>query len=92
MAIARIVETGVTPAQYDQLKDALGITDTPPTGGDFHMAVVGADGNIRVVKIWASRGPAKAWGEKVSAARSKAGLTGNPATIEYLEIHNIVQW
>ena len=56
------------------------------------MAVVGADGNIRVVKIWDSRGPAEAWGEKVSAARSQAGLTGNPATIEYLEIHNIVQW
>ena len=92
MAIARIVESGVTPAQYDQLRDALGITDTPPPGGEFHMAVVGPDGNIRIVEMWTSRASAEAWGEKVAAARSQAGLTANPATIEYLEIHNIVQW
>jgi hypothetical protein len=90
MAIARIIEAKITPDQYDQLRDRLGAAEAPPAGGAFHVAAIGEDGNILTVEIWDSREQAEAWTEKVAAARREAGIDA-PVSIEYLEIHNVVQ-
>ena len=91
MAIARIIETRITPDEYDQMRERLGMGDTPPPGGAFHVAALGEDGKVRIVEVWDSREQAEAWGEKVAAARKEAGFGDGPPVIEYLEVHNIVQ-
>lgn len=91
MAVARIVETRITSGEYDHMRGVLGITTTPPHGGQFHLAAIGEDGNVRIVEVWDSREQAEAWAEKVAAAREEAGFGGNPPSIEYLEVHSIVQ-
>ena len=40
------VKTGITPDEYDQMRETLGVGDTPPAGGVFHAAAVGEDGKI----------------------------------------------
>jgi hypothetical protein len=91
VAIARIVETRITPDEYDQMREQLGIGDTPPPGALFHVAARGDDGKMRVFEAWDSRGQAEAWSEKVAAARSEAGFGDGPPTIQYLEVHTILQ-
>ena len=91
MAVARIVQTEIGTDEYDQMRERLGIIDTPPTGGLFHVAAVGDDGKVRIVEVWETREQAEAWGEKVAAAREAAGLGGAPPSIEYLDVHSIVQ-
>ena len=91
MAIARIIETRITPEEYDQMRERLGIVDTPPPGASFHVAAIGEDGKVRIVEVWDSREQAEAWGEKVSAAREEAGVGEGPPSIEYLEVHSIVR-
>jgi hypothetical protein len=91
MATARFVETGITPDEYDQMRETLGIGDTPPAGGVFHAAAIGEDGKIRVFEVWDSREQAEAWGEKVMAARTEAGFGDGPPSIEYLDVHRVVQ-
>ena len=88
MAIARIIETEITPEEYEQMRERLGVGDTPPPGGSFHVAAIGEAGKVRIVEVWDSREQAEAWGEKVAAARD---LGGRPPSIEYLEVHRIVQ-
>jgi hypothetical protein len=51
VATARFVKTGVTPGEYDQMREKLGVGDTPPAGGVFHAAAVGEDGKIRVFEV-----------------------------------------
>jgi len=91
VATARFVKTGITPDEYDQMREKLGVGDTPPAGGVFHAAAVGEDGKIRVFEVWDSREQAEAWGEKVMAVRTEAGFGDGPPSIEYLEVHNVVQ-
>jgi hypothetical protein len=91
VATARIVKTGITPDEYDQLRETLGIGNTPPAGGVFHTAAVGEDGKIRVFEVWDSREQAEAWGEKVMAVRTEAGFGDGPPSIEYLDVHKVVQ-
>jgi hypothetical protein len=91
VAVVRIIDTGITPAQYDQMRVVLGIDSTPPPGGAYHVAAPGEDGNIRIFEVWDSREQADEWGEKVAAARANAGMGGDPPSIEYLDVHSIVQ-
>lgn len=91
MATARIVETRITPGEYDQMRERLGIGDTPPPGGLFHVAALGDDGKLHVFEVWDSREQAEAWSEKVAAARTQAGFGDGPPTIQYLEVHSMVQ-
>ena len=91
VATARFVKTGITPDEYDQMREKLGIGDTPPAGGVFHAAAVGEDGKIRVFEVWDSREQAEAWGEKVMAVRTEAGFGDGPPSIEYLDVHKVVQ-
>jgi hypothetical protein len=91
VATARFVKTGITPDEYDQMRETLGVGDTPPAGGVFHAAAIGEDGKIRVFEVWDSRERAEAWGEKVMAVRTEAGFGDGPPSIEYLEVHRVVQ-
>ncbi len=91
MPTARIIDTRITPAEYDQMREKLGIGDTPPAGGVFHVAAIGDDGNVRVVEVWDTREQAEAWGEKVMATRTEGGFGSGEPSVEYLEVHNIVQ-
>ena len=92
VAIARIVKTQITPDEYEQMRERLGVDDAaPPPGGQFHVAAVGEDGKIRIVEVWDSRDEAEVWAEKVAAARNEAGFGGGPPMIEYLEVHRVVQ-
>lgn len=91
MAIARIIETRITPEEYDRMRERLGVVDTPPPGGAFHVGAIGEDGTIRILEVWDSREQAEAWTEKVTAAREEAGFGGRPPSIEYLEVHRIIQ-
>jgi hypothetical protein len=79
VAIARIIETRITPAEYDQMRVLLGIGDTPPPGGLFHVAAIGEDGGLRIIEVWDSREEAEAWGEKVMAAREEDRSRQRPA-------------
>jgi heme-degrading monooxygenase HmoA len=91
VAIARIIQTNIASDVYDQMRNRLGITDTPPAGCAFHVATTDDGGNVRIVEVWDSREQAEAWAEKVSAAREEAGIGGPPPSIEYLGVHSIVQ-
>lgn len=91
VAIARIVKTQITPDEYEQMRERLGMGDAPPPGGLFHVAAVGEDGKIHIVEVWDSREEAEAWAEKVAAARNEAGFGDSPPTIEYLDVHRVVQ-
>lgn len=91
VAIARIVETRITPEEYEQMRERLGIGDTPPPGGQFHVAALGENGKIRIVEVWDSRDEAEAWQEKVASARNEAGFGDSPPMIEYMEVHRVVQ-
>jgi hypothetical protein len=91
MATARIIETRITPDEYDQMRERLGIVDTPPPGASFHVAAIGEDGKVRIIEVWDTREQAEAWGEKVMAARTEAGFGDGPPSIEYLEVHSTVQ-
>jgi hypothetical protein len=44
-----------------------------------------------VFEVWDSRDQAEAWGEKVLAARTEFGFGDGPPSIEYLDVHNVVQ-
>ena len=91
MATARFVKTGIAPDEYDQMREKLGVGDSPPAGGVLHVAAVGDDGKIRVFEVWDSREQAEAWGDRVMAVRTEAGFGGGPPAIEYLDVHNVVQ-
>lgn len=90
MAICRIIESGITPEQYDQMRSRLGMGDSPPPGASLHLAAKGDDGKIRIVEVWDSRDEAEHWTEKVTAARQEAGV-GAPPSITYFEVYNLRQ-
>jgi hypothetical protein len=91
MAICRIIETGVAPEQYDQVREQLGLGDSPPPGASLHIAARGEDGTVRIVEVWDSREQAEEFGERVRKAREGAGIGGEPPSISYLEVYNLVQ-
>ena len=90
MAICRIIETGRTPEEYDQVRKKVGIGDSPSPGSKLHIAARDDDGKIRVIDVWDSREEAEAFGEKVMAARQELGFSDRPS-MTYLEVHNLLQ-
>jgi hypothetical protein len=92
MAIAKFIKTELDKDEYDQILAGLGIEDTPPAGGVYHLAAVGDDGKVKIVELWDSREQAEAWGEKVTAAREAASFGADRApSTEYLEVHKVIE-
>jgi hypothetical protein len=90
MAICRIIETGATPEDYERVSDKVGARNSPPEGGQLHIAAKGEDGTIRIIEVWDSREQAEAFGERVRAARQELGVgDGSMPPIEYLELHRL---
>jgi hypothetical protein len=91
MAICRIIETGATPDEYDQVRSNVGIGEAAPSGAKFHVAAKGDDGKIRIVEVWDSRDEAERFTEeRVRPAREAAGFGERQPTITYMEVHNLV--
>jgi hypothetical protein len=91
MAVCRIVEPGVTPEQYEQVREKLGLGDSAPPGATLHIAAVGDDGNVRIVEVWDSREQADEFNQRVRTAREEAGVGGGPPPMTYLEVHRLIQ-
>ncbi len=90
MSTFRIIETGVSPGEYDQVRERLGLAPgTPPPGAQLHLAAIADDGKVRVIEVWDSREQAEGFTEKIRAARDQAGLTGGPPAITYMDVHNL---
>jgi hypothetical protein len=90
MAICRIIETGATPEQYDQVSERLGIGDSTPPGAQVHVAALGDGGTIRIVEVWDSRDQAEQFTERIRAAREEVGVTA-PPSITYMDVHRFAQ-
>jgi hypothetical protein len=90
MAVCRIIETGVSPEQYEKVRDKVGARDNPPDGGQLHITAKGDDGTIRIIEVWDTREQAEAFGEKVRAVRQEMGVGAPMPTPEYLELHTLV--
>jgi hypothetical protein len=88
MAVCRIIETGATPGQYDQVSERLGMGDGAPPGARIHVAALGGDGTIRIIELWDSRDQAEEFTEKVRAARQEVGVGAQPA-ITYMDVHRV---
>ena len=91
MAICRIIETGRTPEEYDQVREKLGLGQNPPPGATLHIAARGDDGKIHVIEVWDSRDDAEAFGQKVMAARGELGFGGERPPITYLDLHGLYE-
>jgi hypothetical protein len=90
MAVCRIIETGVSPEQYEKVRDKVGARDNPPDGGQLHIAAKADDGTIRIIEVWDTREQAEAFGEKVRAAREEMGVGSPMPPVEYLELHALM--
>ncbi|TMK41411.1 MAG: hypothetical protein E6G56_04150 [Actinobacteria bacterium] len=86
MAICRVIETGASPEQYDEVSERLGLGESAPPGAQLHIGAVGDDGKIRVVEVWDSRDEAEQFTERVRAAREEVGVGGQPS-ITYMDVH-----
>ena len=91
MAICRIIETGATPDQYEQVRARVGLGDEVPPGGVLHIAAKGDDGMLRVIEVWGSRDMAEEFTKKVMAAREELGIATGRPPIQYLEVHRLAQ-
>jgi hypothetical protein len=93
MAVCRIIETGATPEQYDQVRGRIGAgPENPPPGGQLHIAARGEDGKIRVIEVWDSREQADRWSEEnVRPVREQVAPDVGEPKITYYEVHNLMQ-
>ena len=91
MAVARVIETGATPAEYDKVRERVD-ADGKPAGLVFHVGALASDGKIRVFELWDSRDQAEEFSKKILAARADLGVGGSgPPPIEYLDVHNVIE-
>ena len=91
MAVCRVVETGASPEEYDQVVERVMSSGGPPAGAVFHIAAVGEDGKIRVIDVWESREQAEQFGERIQSTRKELGLEPRMPSITTYEVHNIVR-
>lgn len=71
---------GVTPEQYDTVREAVDWEGVAPAGGQLHVAWFDAQG-LHVVDVWESEQAFHAFfAERLAPAIEKAGITGAPET------------
>ncbi|GAA1076477.1 hypothetical protein GCM10009663_17560 [Kitasatospora arboriphila] len=69
---------GVTPEQYDTVRDAVDWEEVPAAGGQVHMAWFDAQG-LHVTDVWDSQQAFEAFlAQRLAPAVEKAGITGAP--------------
>jgi hypothetical protein len=93
MAVCRIIETGSSPEEYEQVRARLGVDagESPPSGALVHIAAIGEDGKVSIIEVWETQGQAEEWGEKVRATRQELGIgDSSPPAITYLDAHRVM--
>jgi uncharacterized protein YodC (DUF2158 family) len=69
---------GVTPAQYDEVRDLVQWETVAPAGGKYHVAWFDDDG-LRVCDVWDSAEQFQAFTEtQLMPGVMKAGIQGEP--------------
>ncbi|MDI2132733.1 hypothetical protein [Yinghuangia seranimata] len=77
---------GVTPGQYDEVRDAVGWEEQAPDGAYIHVAWF-EPGALRVTDVWESQGHFERFRDaQLMAAVVKAGITTEPEA-EYQTLH-----
>ncbi|MEU6069754.1 MULTISPECIES: hypothetical protein [Streptomyces] len=77
---------GVTPEQYDTVRDAVGWEETAPAGAQVHVAWFDAQG-LHVVDVWDSEEVFQTFfTERLAPAVEKAGIAGEPES-EFCPLH-----
>ncbi|MEU7056126.1 hypothetical protein [Streptomyces sp. NPDC046197] len=72
--------SGVTPEQYDTVRDAVDWEEIPAAGGQVHVAWFDAQG-FHVTDVWESQQAFETFlTERLAPAIQKAGITGTPET------------
>ena len=86
--ITRVVLEGVTPAQYDAVREACGWLDEPPTGGMAHLTWW--EGNdCHNLDSWESEEAFGAFGEqRLAPAMAKAGVAVEPK-VTFFPAHEV---
>ncbi|MGW3208632.1 hypothetical protein [Streptomyces sp. NPDC001135] len=69
---------GVTPEQYDTVRDAVDWEENAPAGAQIHVAWFDAQG-LHVVDVWESEHSFQTFfTERLAPAVEKAGISGTP--------------
>jgi hypothetical protein len=69
---------GVTPEQYDAVRDAVDWEEVPGAGGQVHVAWFDAEG-LHVTDVWTSQQDFEViMAERLAPAVAKAGIAGTP--------------
>ncbi|WP_406131676.1 hypothetical protein [Streptomyces sp. NBC_00989] len=77
---------GVTPEQYDTVRDAAGWEETAPEGAQVHVAWFDGQG-LNVTDVWESEQAFQAFfAARLFPAVEKAGITGEPES-EFCPLH-----
>ena len=91
MAVARVIETGATPDEYDKVLARVD-ADGKPDGLVIHVGALTDDGKVRVFELWETRDQAEEFSKKVMAVRAELGVGGGgPPPIQYLAVHNVIE-
>ncbi|ALV31541.1 MULTISPECIES: hypothetical protein [Streptomyces] len=77
---------GVTPEQYDLVRDAVNWEEAAPAGSELHVAWFDAAG-LHVLDVWESEQAFQAFfAERLASAVEKAGIAGAPVS-EFTPLH-----
>jgi hypothetical protein len=72
---------GVTPEQYDEVRDVVGWETDPPEGGVFHVASF-ADGRLRVTDVWETADDFQRFAnDRLTPGTQKVGIAGDPQVL-----------
>jgi len=78
--------TGVTPEQYDTVRDIVGWEETAPAGSQVHVAWFD-DEALNVTDVWDSEDAFQTFfAERLAPAVEKAGISGRPES-EFRPLH-----
>ncbi|MFI8535013.1 hypothetical protein ACIGMX_32800 [Streptomyces aquilus] len=71
---------GVTPEQYDVVRETVGWEESAPVGGEVHVAWFDAQG-LHVIDVWESEQAFLTFfADRLAPAIEKAGISGAPET------------
>jgi hypothetical protein len=81
---------GVTPEQYEQLREAIGWDVDKPQGGILHVAGFAEDG-LRVADVWASPADFQRFSdERLMPALAASGIPAAEPSIEVVPLHALL--
>ncbi|WP_235459427.1 hypothetical protein [Streptomyces olivochromogenes] len=77
---------GVSPEQYETVREAVGSEEVAPVGGQVHVAWFD-DHGLHVIDVWESEETFQTFfAERLAPAVEKAGITGTPES-DFAPLH-----